>query len=173
MLSKIVQNIETFKVENVIVFAPIVTREHPIIIMAMYGNMIEKNVFMHFLITCSLIRAFCLKQSCTPTNPLDRVLSLKTPMKASPENMTTLLKKANIFVTEFINMSSYDVIRSSGVFSTIKIQQYIAIIPELITTQVQTKRDQNRHADVGFNPPLPSQGRCRYKQLLDYRQCKL
>ena len=79
MLSKLVQLVDTFKVENISVLAPITTRENPIIIMAMYGNMIEKNVFMNFSVACSLIRAFCLKQCCIPTNPLDRVLSLKTP----------------------------------------------------------------------------------------------
>ena len=61
MLSKLVQLVDIFKVENISVFAPIITREHPIIIMAMYGNMIEKNVFMNFSVACSLIRAFCLK----------------------------------------------------------------------------------------------------------------
>ena len=61
MLSMIMHNIGTSNIENISVLAPIQQRDNPMNIMAIFGNIVKKKVFMLFLVACSSIRAFCLK----------------------------------------------------------------------------------------------------------------
>ena len=61
VLNIIMLNVDTFKYEYISTLAANHAREQPIIIIAIFGNMNRKNIFISFLVACSLIIAFCLK----------------------------------------------------------------------------------------------------------------
>ena len=52
------QNVDTFKLEKLSLVRPITPREDPIDIIAMYGNALQRNCLIAFLVTRSLIREY-------------------------------------------------------------------------------------------------------------------
>ena len=57
IVNMLTQNVDTFKLEKLSLVRPITPREDPIDIIAMYGNALQRNCLIAFLVTLSLIRA--------------------------------------------------------------------------------------------------------------------
>ena len=58
IINMLTQNVDTFKLEKLRLLRPITPREVPIDIIAMYGNALQRNCLISFLVTLSLIRAY-------------------------------------------------------------------------------------------------------------------